>query len=250
MFIDLRKAKNEFLNYTSNYDKNNSKIDLKIWHSIRVMELSKLLGERMDLDEEDIEIATVIGLLHDLGRFDQITKHDTFNDFQSFDHGDYAVELLNNDMRNYVDTDKYDDLIKVAIKNHNKYKIEDGLTEKELLFSKLVRDADKVDILYQATYRYWEGKEEKINNSLIDQKILDEFFDKKQVEFEHEKTYNELAEVIMTIAFIFDINFKESFQVIKNENYINKILDRFNFKDIDKIREFANNYIDEKIQEA
>ena len=173
-----------------------------------------------------------------------------FNDFLSFDHGDYAVELLNNDMRNYVDTDKYDDLIKVAIKNHNKYKIEDGLTEKELLFSKLVRDADKVDILYQATYRYWEGKEEKINNSLIDQKILDEFFDKKQVEFEHEKTYNELAEVIMTIAFIFDINFKESFQVIKNENYINKILDRFNFKDIDKIREFANNYIDEKIQEA
>ena len=55
------------------------------------------------------------------------------------------------------------------------------------------------------------------------------------------------------ISFIFDINFKESFQIIKEEDSINKILNQFEFKDektkrlIGEIRNIANSYIEEKV---
>ena len=51
------------------------------------------------------------------------------------------------------------------------------------------------------------------------------------------------------IAFIFDMNFKISFKILKDEDYINKILNRYNFKDeytkqkVEEIREIANKYI-------
>ena len=46
-----------------------------------------------------------------------------------------------------IDKEDYQ-VVYTAIKNHNKFVIESNLTERELLFSKLIRDADKLDILY------------------------------------------------------------------------------------------------------
>ena len=42
---------------------------------------------------------------------------------------------------------EYDEIIKKAIHNHNKLLIEEGLTKEEELFCKIIRDADKLDIL-------------------------------------------------------------------------------------------------------
>ena len=41
--------------------------------------------------------------------------------------------------------DQYDNIIKKAIYNHNKYKIEENLNDVELLHRKIIRDADKLD---------------------------------------------------------------------------------------------------------
>jgi len=250
MFIDLEKAKNEFIKYTNNYDSNDDMIELKISHSIRVMEISKNIATQMDLTAEDIELATLIGLLHDIGRFDQQTKYKTFNDLKSFDHGDYGVEILDKDIRKYVETDKYDSLIKKAVKNHNKYEIEEGLSDKELLFCKIIRDADKLDILYQATYRFWSGKEELVNNSDIYDDVLDSINNEHLFKFEKGENYKNINSVLCTLGFVFDINFKESFKILKQENYINKIFDRFNYKDpqlMSNIKNKINNYIDKQI---
>ena len=248
MFIDLEKAKNEFINYTNNYDSNDDMIELKISHSLRVMEFAKNIATQMNLNEEDIEIAAVIGLLHDIGRFDQQTIYKTYSDLNSFDHGDYAVEILDRDIRKYVETDKYDSLIKLAIKNHNKYEIEKGLSDRELLFCKIIRDADKLDILYQSTYRFWSGKEEIINNSNILDNVLISINNEHLIK--KDKKYENINSVLFTVCFVFDINFKESFKILKQENYINKIFDRFNYKDpqlLLNIKNKINNYIDKQI---
>ena len=248
MYIDLEKAKKEFLKYVSNFDKTLERIDLKKQHSLRVMKISNNLAKSMNLNEEDTEIATVIGLLHDIARFEQYTKYRTFSDLDSFDHGDYAVEILNKDMRKYVETDKYDDLIKIAIKNHNKFKIEDGLSERELFFSKLIRDADKLDILFLASTIIFSGREDEVNNSAINPNVLDTFFSKTQLKHEKSVKYTGFDDVLQFLTFIFDINFKESFKILKKEDYINKILNRFDLKDketFEKVRNFANDFINE-----
>ena len=95
------------------------------------MEISKEIAQGLRLTLEEIDIATLIGLLHDIARFEQYTQYHTFKDAQSIDHGDLGVEILNKDIRKYIETDKYDETIKLAVKNHNKYKIQEGLTQKQ-----------------------------------------------------------------------------------------------------------------------
>ena len=81
-----------------------------------------------------------------------------------------------------VDQDKYDELIKIAVKNHNKYKIEDGLTQEQELFAKIIRDADKIDIFYEGVTMFWNGKEELVEGSLISPEVF------KQIENKAKKS--------------------------------------------------------------
>ena len=92
--IDLEKAIKEFYTYTNKFDIKNPNIQRKIGHSIRVMRISKEMAIKEKLTNEEIEIAMLIGLLHDIGRFEQYTEYKTYKDNISIDHGDLGVELL------------------------------------------------------------------------------------------------------------------------------------------------------------
>jgi len=73
--MDIEKAKKEFIKYTNNYDLQNDNITRKIGHSIRVMEISESIAKDLDLTKEQIELATLIGLLHDIARFEQMKRY-------------------------------------------------------------------------------------------------------------------------------------------------------------------------------
>lgn len=249
--IDIEKAKNEFMKYTDNYDSSNPHINRKIYHSLRVMEWSKKIAENSNLNNEQIELATLIGLLHDIGRFEQRKIYNTFSDKLSTDHGNLGVEILEKDnfIRKFIETDKYDKIIKIAIKNHNKYEIQEGLTEEELLQSKIIRDADKLDIFYEATEIFWDSEEdkEKIEKSFISEDYFEQFKNNKPIYRRPDQT--KLDEIISLIAFMFDMNFEYSLNVIKNEKYVDVILKRFNYKNestknqIEQIRIIADEYL-------
>ena len=150
--IDLKKANVEFDKYVKNYNSEDKKIALKIEHIKRVSEISGIISENLNLDKENIELAKLIGLLHDIGRFEQIKQYNTFSDKDSIDHGKLGVEILfkQGKIRNFIKSAKYDEIIKKAILNHNRKEIEKGLNPKELLHSKIIRDADKIDMLHRA----------------------------------------------------------------------------------------------------
>lgn len=254
--MDIEIAKNEFLNYTNSYDLSNFNIKRKVDHSLRVMELCKIIAENLNLDVEDIKLAELIGLLHDIGRFEQMKVYNTFNDSISIDHGDLGVKILkdNNYIRKYINEDIFDGIIYAAIHNHNKFEIEEGLSERELLFSKIIRDADKIDILFQATCITWNNSIEKIENEkikeediqpILENRMINRLKDQKNIE-------SPLNHILTYCAFTFDINFKISFKVLKDRDYINSMLNRFNFKDeetkklFEKVRIIVNTYIDNK----
>ena len=249
MNIDLQKASKEFIQYTQKYDLQNEHIKGKQKHSLRVMEISRQIAEKLDLTQEEVEIATLIGLLHDIARFEQYTLYGTFKDLQSIDHGDLGSEILVKDIRKYIETNQYDEIIIKAVKNHNKFKIEEGLTEKEELFSRIIRDADKIDIFYQSVVRFWKGKEAEVEESKISEDVVRQIKDYSSTKRKVKETA--IDNIMRVIAFIFDINFKSSFRILKEEDYINKILDRYNFKDeytkqqVEEIRGIANKYIEE-----
>lgn len=254
--IDIENAKKEFDNYTSNYDKNIIPINRKYYHSYRVMKESMKIAESENLSEEDIELASLIGLLHDTARFEQWMRYETFSDRKSIDHGDLGVEILSKDnlIRNFIIDNKYDKIIKTAIKNHNKYKIEEGLNEKELLHSEIIRDADKIDIFYEAAEdMFWNTEKERneIQNSFISEDYFKEFIDRHNILRKPNQT--KLDNIISMISFIFDLNFNYSKKVIYENNYVNIILDKFVYKDvktreqIEIIKNISNDYLKESL---
>jgi putative nucleotidyltransferase with HDIG domain len=245
--IDLEKAKNEFINYTNNYDLTDNHITRKIYHSLRVMEISKKIAENLNLTQEQIELATLIGLLHDIARFEQRKRYGTYYDKKSIDHGDLAVELLeeNNLIRLFIEDNKYDKIIKTAIKNHNKYEIE-PLEGEELLQSKIIKDADKIDIFFQLAYKFAKNKE-AIENSDISEYYIEQL--KKGKCILRDADESAIDELVLITSFIYDIHFDYSLKFIKNEKYIEKMFEQFNFNkntknQVEEIIKIANDYLE------
>lgn len=231
-----------FKEYAFKYDQSIGMVKYKYEHSLRVMEISKILAEKLNLSENDKLIAEFIGLTHDIARFEQWTSYKTFYDKISFDHGLRGVELLfDENLIKIFNVKKQDyNVIKTAIMNHNKFKIEDDLIdEKEILFSKLIRDADKLDIIYSfSTNRILKLDSD---DSDINEKVKNKYFNGEQIDYGDIISNND--RIVEILSLIYDINFKYSFEYLKEKNYVNDLYDNLNNKDIlkeyiDKINKF------------
>lgn len=235
-----------FDEYVFNYDMNDPEINYKYHHSYRVMETSELIAKSINMNEKDINLAKVIGLLHDIGRFEQDKLYNSFKD-DKMDHGDYGVKVLKETnilSQTGIEESDYEVVYK-AVKNHNKFAIEPNLTERELLFSKIARDADKLDILYvlgNEKYAHLLRQDEKEIS-----KIQEECFFNNQVA-NHKNSKSSNDGLVQTFCYIYDINFKETLKQIYKNKYYDKIYERINRKDIfKKYLDYAKEYMKERI---
>ena len=256
--IDLYRAEQVFKEYLENYDEKNGSIKLKIVHTYGVIEKSEYIARTLKLSDEQIELAKLIALLHDIGRFEQRKTLKEFEDYKGLDHAEYGLKVLFEDgcIRKFIQEDKYDKIIYTAIKNHNKYSIEEGLDEENLLQSKIIRDADKLDNFRVKNTENLENmfkyNPETINYESITPIVYETFMNCKTIDVRERITQIDIW--ISFIAFIFDLNFKVSFEYIKEKDYINKSINRIEYKNEDtkikmeEIRKVAKEYIDAKIE--
>ena len=124
----------EFRKYIiENYDPKDGMISLKIRHTYGVVDASEYIAKSIGLDNENIQLARIIALLHDIGRFEQAKQYKDYRDYKNIDHAELGVKILFEEgfIRKFIQDDKYDNIILKAIKNHNKLEIEDGLNEEE-----------------------------------------------------------------------------------------------------------------------
>lgn len=256
--MDFELAKKSFREYLKNYDTNDGSIALKIKHTYEVVKKSEYIANGLRLDKENIELAKIIALLHDIGRFEQIKEFEEFND-KKIEHAEFGVKVLfdNSLIRKFIDEDKYDNIIYKAIYNHNKYKIEENLNEKELLQCKIIRDADKLDNFRVKEKDKLEDmfpkiyNEKTINYETISEKVYEDFMQHKCIKLEDRKTIIDYW--VCVIAFIFDLNFNISLQYVKENNYIDILVNRIEYKNdttkqkMEDIRKCAKEYIDDRI---
>lgn len=210
-----QKAKQAFEIYMSNFDKKNSLILLKYTHTYQVVELMAELAFRLGLDKEKIELAKVIGLLHDIGRFEQIRKFNILSDNRTgFDHADESCVYLFNEghIRDFIEDYQYDSILEKSIRNHNKFEIEMDLTEEELLFSKMIRDMDKIDIYRVLAVNF----EQVFRASEVSEEVLREF--QKEKTICNRLVKSDSDKTLVRLAFIFDMNFNESFDILVEQD--------------------------------
>ena len=106
MIIDRQRVKEQFASYTRNYDPTDPKIALKIAHTYRVADHCEEIARSLGMNDEDIEIAWLLGMLHDIGRFEQVKRYGTFYDNQSVDHAEFGADLLFGRIISYVHMQK------------------------------------------------------------------------------------------------------------------------------------------------
>ena len=242
--INIKNAERIFMEYANLYDAENLMIKRKIEHTFRVEENSKIIAESLNLSETDIALSTIIGLLHDIGRFEQQRIAHSYNDLKTgIDHASMGVKVLFEDekINDFIpDTREYDKIIKNAIEYHNKFKIPDELSEKEKIFCKIIRDADKLDILEIFVINGEDTITIGKNNGYevtpdITKEFLEALFNGKQIDRKYQKYF--LDWYLNTLTFLFDINYSKSFEIIVVED-----------KEIfERIRQYMNNYVKEKI---
>ena len=232
--IDVEKIKQEFLNYTANYNPENERIRAKIQHTLRVAKNCEKIANDLHLSPDNVNLAIAIGYFHDIGRFEQVRIANTFSDKESkINHSEMSIKVLfeNNYIRKWIADSCYDEIIKISVRNHNKASIDidfDHLSEKEILFTKIIRDADKLDIFYTITdlnrsmesifwYTGWDTLE-------ISPAILTCF------ETNHYVDYSQIhnnADVIPTYyAYVFDLYFPITLQLIVQHNYLDLFTQR------------------------
>lgn len=131
----------------------------KLDHTFDVVRFAGLIADGEQFDDDTRFLASLCALFHDIARFEQVKRFNTFNDYLSgFDHGTEAVRIL-------FAQDLLKDLtpaqritVAAAVEFHNKIAIPDGvLAPGALRFAHLTRDADKLAIL-DLVLRYFAGE--------------------------------------------------------------------------------------------
>ena len=221
---------NEYVNsYKGLREDQVGNFEIKRSHSLRVADLALMLAKSLELNETETQLAYLIGLFHDIGRFKQLIRYNTFDDAKSVDHAELGIEVINeNDFFHDLDKDQLQ-LVFCAISQHNKLVLAKNIPDKERLFSKLIRDADKLDILKVITDYYsntklepnhtltWEmPKGSKVSPKVSKQILNGDLVSKDTV-------LNQLDIKIMQLSWVFDLNFRSSFELLVENRYLEKI---------------------------
>lgn len=252
IMIDFKKAKNEFEKYLDSYDRNNDKINLKIIHTYGVMDYSQEVACRMKLSQEDTDLAKIIALLHDIGRFEQLKRYDSFQP-DTMDHASYGVQLLFDEgmIRRFAADSQWDEIIKTAIAHHSDFALPDIDDPRTLLHSRLIRDADKLDNcrvkLEESITTLLGASPVEVGLTSVSPAVARSFFRKESVLSSDRKTLIDYW--ISYLAYFFDINFKESLQIIDEHQFISRIIKRIPYENpdthkiMDEMERTLNDYV-------
>ncbi|MDA3911705.1 MAG: HD domain-containing protein [Bacteroidales bacterium] len=243
MQTNLNKEKAFFIEYTDSFlEKGNStlneNINLKKAHSLRVTDHAIKLAKSLKLDAHSVELAGIIGLYHDIGRFTQYRDYHTFSDKDSIYHGDLGIKVLQDLQKPMLFSSTEWKIILTAIHNHGLPKIEPNLNEEALLFSKIIRDADKMDIFYivDAYYKSMlKGKrnvalelglknEDKLSEGVFKSFMNEEIILKSDMQF-----INDFK--VLQAAWIFDLNFEYTKHYIRETDYLQSIISQITVPD-------------------
>ena len=230
MQIDRRKVREQFASYTRNYDPEDPKIALKIAHTYRVADICEEIAKSIGLSDEDIELAWLSGMLHDIGRFEQVKRYNTFIDSESVDHAEFGADLLFGDVHlilNYCDDRSFDEMMEKVIRQHNKYRIDEAVVGKTLIFCNILRDADKVDILRvnveTPMEEIYNVSEDELLSSGVSEKVMDQVREHHAV---NRDVMDSPAEhLIGHIALAFELVYPKSWEIAKEQGYIYRMFD-------------------------
>lgn len=230
-------------------------INLKIRHTLRVCQAAGDIGRSLELSEDDLFLAEISALFHDIGRFEQYRTYRTFADHKSEDHAALGVKILQKEhvLQNFDQADG--EMILKLVQYHNRAALPTDENERVLFFLKLLRDADKVDIWHVVTDYYEESGGKR--NPAIELDLPDEdrisngpyqaLMQGRLVKMADLQTLNDFK--LLQIGWIYDLNFPRSFEIVQERHYLEKIRKALpkNSPRVDEVYNQIQDYLQRKL---
>lgn len=190
---------------------------LKEEHTKKVTGICQELASHFELSSNDCLLAELMGLFHDVGRFEQFTRYQTFNDSLSENHALLGLKVIKDlPLAKKMSKSDYEAFC-FAIANHNAKQIAKTANPRHLFFAKLLRDADKLDI-----YRVLEPFLQPSDGSGCSEDFLQRFINGEQCDYSQIKTQDDRK--LVRLMWIYDVNFSWTLQKIVDADYIRRIL--------------------------
>ncbi len=206
----------------------NRNLQLKREHTWRTCEEMLYLAKHLSLSDNSMRIAESIALLHDVGRFPQFHAHRTYNDAKSVDHGALGVETLRQEgvLESLDPEERF--WVETAVAYHGAKSAPENLDGQAMLFLKLIRDADKLDIFRLVIQRYRNLKEAPGETFLdlpdeerISPEALEAVMNGQPVAYSQLHTLNDFK--LCQIGWIYDINFAPTLEKIESEKMLEEM---------------------------
>ncbi|NOZ60736.1 MAG: HD domain-containing protein [Calditrichaeota bacterium] len=204
-------------------------IKLKRDHTFRVCEETVRIGESLRLHESDLLVAKTAALFHDVGRFEQYKIYRTFLDMKSVNHAELAVEILQryNVLISLHSEEKI--LVEKAILFHNKKDLPADESERMLMFARILRDADKLDIWRIVLDHYHNSNGEgngAIEFGLPDTPSISDgacrsLLRERLVDVKDIRNVNDFK--LLLLGWIYDLNFSASLQAAHERGYVEQL---------------------------
>jgi putative nucleotidyltransferase with HDIG domain len=261
--IDRTEVEKSFRDYTAAYNLNEAKVKLKVDHTFRVAALSDVITDSLGMTGYDKDLAWLLGMLHDIGRFEQVRRYHTFRDALSINHAELSADILFRDglIRNFInvgaDCPPSGDylLIEKVIRLHNVFQLPDDLTERELRFATILRDADKLDIVRvnveTPRSEIYNVQEDIFMESEITDEVYEAILQRQNLFRNMMKTPADL--MLGHVSFVFGLVYPVSVRLMKEQGYLETVLQfpsrnartRQRFAEIRKV---VHEYMEERIQ--
>ena len=224
---DRNEVIQAFRNYTAAYNPDDPKIKLKIDHTYRVAGLCAKIAAEAKVDPE---LSWLCGMLHDIGRFEQVRRYNTFVDAESVDHASLSCELLFQDglMSSFAPDLEPEAayLLKTAIHCHSLYRLPDTISEEERTYCNILRDADKIDIFRvncdTPPEEIYNVSTHDLTHAEVTPAVKDCFLQKTAVRRDLRKTSIDF--LVGHICLVFELVYPISRIIAKEQGYIEKML--------------------------
>ena len=117
-------------------------------------------------------------------------------------------------------------MIETAIRVHNMYRIPEGLDERTVLFSNILRDADKIDILKVNVEvpleEIYNTTTEELYQSEVTQEVMDSFYEHHAVLRSLKRT--PVDNVVGHISLTYELVYPESCRIMREQGYLEKLM--------------------------
>lgn len=264
LVVDRAKARAAFDAYVAPYDADNPRVALKIEHTLRVAELAEQIARAQGFTPAGVDLCWLAGLLHDIGRFEQLRRWDTFSDRISADHAAIGVDVLFEGAAHLDDpavvnaapapqpTDATfmehnaahgalealapevaadpaaGALIRAAVGHHSAFRLPDELDVRTRAVCDVVRDADKIDILRVTCADSVETvlgiDEDELLASAISPAAENAFFNHRCLA--HNERHEPADYLIGLACFTYELVYPASLEIALDEGHVFEPLER------------------------